>query len=191
MRAFSRSSAKRKQVQAGRPPFAIAVPVAGPVAEQVRAGLAGLGLDAILVEGEDRKFDAFAAADLALAKSGTVTLELALSGVPTVLAYAVNGLSYAIASRLANLRYAGLPNLILDRPLIPEFLQDDCRAEPIAAALGRLFDDAEARRVQIEGMAELRRRLSPPGDTPSGAAAAAVLRVIAERERKTSAFGGD
>ena len=173
-----------RRVQAGRAPLYVVVPTIAHAAAQIRAGLTAAGFDALLVEGEAEKFDAFAAADVALAKSGTVILELALSGVPTVLCYAVSGISYAIAIRMANLRYAGLPNLVLDRPLMPEFLQDECRPEPIANAMARLLDDSAARQIQVEGMAEVRRRLSPPDVTPSEAAAATILKVIAERRNR-------
>lgn len=170
-----------QRLQAGRAPFSIAVPVLPNVAEKVRAGFAGSGLEAIFVEGDTEKFDAFAAAEAALAKSGTGTLELALSGVPSVIAYQVHPLSYALATRRATVRYVGLPNLILDQPIMPEILQDECRPDRLATELARLLDDQAARRMQIEGAAEVRRLLSPPGRTPSAAAADVVLKVVAEK----------
>lgn len=172
-----------RQVQAGRPPMTIVVPVVPHVAERVRQLLAGSGLDTLFIEGEAEKFDVFAAAEAALAKSGTVTLELALSGVPAIVAYRVHGLSYAIAIRLANLKYAALPNLVLDRPLMPEFLQNDCRAELLAGALGQLLDDPAARAAQIAGAGEIRRLLAGPAGVPSAAAADTVLKLIAARTR--------
>ena len=174
-------TAALQRLQAGRPPFTIVVPVVANVAEQVRTGLAGSGFEAVLVEGEAEKFDAFAAAEAALAKSGTVTLELALSSVPTIIAYQVHPLSYRLAMRRATVRYVGLPNLILDQPVMPEILQDECRPERLAAELARLLDDPAVRQAQTEGAAEVRRRLTPPAGSPSAAAAEIVLRVIAEK----------
>jgi lipid-A-disaccharide synthase len=165
----------------GKHSFVAAVPVVPAVAHYVRAGLAGSGLDAILVEGEADKFDAFAAAQAALAKSGTGTLELALCSVPSVIAYRVNALSYAIARRMGRVRFIGLPNIILDRALMPELLQDDCRPDRLAVELARLFDDPEARGVQIEGAGEVRRLLSGPAGSPSVAAADIVLEMIGKR----------
>jgi len=167
-----------RRLQIGREPFTVAVPVPAYLADKVGAGLAGAGVPALLIEGDAEKFDAFAAADLALAKSGTVTLELALSRVPTVIAYRVNWLSYQIVSRMASTQYVGLPNVILGRPLMPELLQSDCTAEKLVTELKRLMDDPVARQTQLEGADEIRRRLSPEGKTPSEAAADVVLGVL-------------
>jgi lipid-A-disaccharide synthase len=167
-----------RRLQQGRRALAIAVPAPDYLVEKVRAGMAGSGLETILLTGDSEKFDAFAAAEVALAKSGTVTLELALSGVPSVIAYKVNRISYFVAKRLQVGEYIGLPNVILDRPLMPELLQHDCTPDRLAAELSRLLDDAAARRAQIDGGSEIRRRLSPEGKTPSEAAAEAVLSVL-------------
>ncbi|MGL1423638.1 lipid-A-disaccharide synthase, partial [Vibrio parahaemolyticus] len=87
---------------------------------------------------QDGKFDAFAAADIALAASGTVALELALARTPHVVAYRVNPLTAAIARRLLTVRYVNLMNLVLDRPVVPELLQEHCNPPELAAALDRL-----------------------------------------------------
>jgi lipid-A-disaccharide synthase len=153
------------------------VPLPSHLVAPVRGALAAAGLDALIVEGEAEKFDACAAAEVALAKSGTITLELALARVPTVIAYKVNRLTYEIGRRIVTSRFVGLPNLILDRPLIPELLQDACNPDSLALEVGILLDSDRARRVQIEGAADVGRRLSLPGSTPSAAAADIVLRV--------------
>jgi lipid-A-disaccharide synthase len=167
-----------RRLQEGRQPFTVVVPAPAYLADKVRAAIAAAGFAAIVTESESEKFDAFAAADLALAKSGTVTLELALSGVPTVIAYRINWLTHLIVKRMIKAPYAGLPNVILGCSLMPELLQGDCNPRSLATELARLLDDPAARQAQIDGMAEVRRRLSPPDMTPSEAAAAAVLRVI-------------
>lgn len=167
-----------RRLQQGRAPFTVAVPAPDYLAAKVRAGMAGSGLETILLTGDAEKFDAFAAAEAALAKSGTVTLELALSGVPAVIAYKVNPISYLIAKRLQVGKYVGLPNVILDRPLMPELLQHDCTPGRLVAELARLLDDPVAREAQLTGGAEIRRLLSPAGKTPSEAAADAVLGVL-------------
>ena len=170
-----------RRLQRGRGVFTVVVPVPAYLAEKVRAGLTNSGLDCVLIEGEAEKFDAFAAAELALAKSGTVTLELALSGVPTVIAYRINRLTHFIAVRMTFGKYAGLPNVILDRPLMPELLQYDCTPDRLVAELARLLDDPAARQAQLEGGREIRRLLSPEGMTPSEAAADVVLSVLNQR----------
>jgi lipid-A-disaccharide synthase len=167
-----------RRLEKGREPFTVAVPVPDYLVAKVRAGMAVSGLEAVLLTGDTEKFDAFAAAEAALAKSGTVTLELALSGVPAVIAYKVNPVSYFIARRLQVGKYVGLPNVILDRPLMPELLQYDCTPGRLAAELARLLDDPAVRQAQLAGDTEIRRLLSPEGKTPSEAAADAVLSVI-------------
>ena len=170
-----------RRLQRGRGVFTVVVPVPAYLAGKVRAGLTNSGLDCVLIEGEAEKFDAFAAAELALAKSGTVTLELALSGVPTVIAYRINRLTHFIAVRMTFGKYAGLPNVILDRPLMPELLQYDCTPDRLVAELARLLDDPAARQAQLEGGREIRRMLSPEGMNPSEAAADVVLSVLNQR----------
>jgi lipid-A-disaccharide synthase len=167
-----------RRLQQGREPFTVVVPVPEYLAGKVSAGLAGSSLETILLTGDAEKFDAFAAAELALAKSGTVTLELALSGVPAVIGYRINRLTHFIAVRMTSGKYAGLPNVILDRPLMPELLQYDCTPERLAAELSRLLDNPAARQAQLDGGAEIRRLLSPVGMTPSEAAADVVLSVL-------------
>jgi lipid-A-disaccharide synthase len=81
----------------------------------------------------DDRYDAVAAADLALVASGTATLETALLGVPMVIVYRMNPLSYALARRLSDLNQIGMPNLIAARPVVPELVQERCRGEVIAA----------------------------------------------------------
>jgi lipid-A-disaccharide synthase len=157
--------------------LSIVAPVPVYLADAVRSTMTEAGLDALVIQDEAEKFDAFAAASAALAKSGTVTLELALSGVPTVIAYRINPLTHVIASRIATGKFAGLPNVILDREVMPEFLQYEATAQKLAREVETLLTSAEARRLQIEGAAEVRRALSVAGTTPSDAAASVVLRV--------------
>jgi len=168
-----------RRLQDGRAAFTVAVPVPDYLADRVRAGMAGSRLETMLITRDTEKFDAFAAAELALAKSGTVTLELALSGVPAVIGYRINPLTHFIAVRMTFGKYAGLPNVILDRPLMPELLQYDCTPERLVVELSRLLDDPAARQVQLDGGTEIRRLLSPEGKTPSEAAADVVLKVLA------------
>jgi lipid-A-disaccharide synthase len=170
-----------RRLQAGRAPFTVVVPVPAYLADKVQSGLAQSNIDWVLALGDAEKFDAFAAAELALAKSGTVTLELALSGVPTVIAYKINRLTHFIAVRMTFGKYAGLPNVILDRPLMPELLQYDCTPERLVAELAKLLDDPSVRQAQLDGGREIRRLLSPVGMTPSEAAADVVLSVLNQR----------
>jgi lipid-A-disaccharide synthase len=170
-----------QKLRQGRSEPRIVAPVPAHLAPMVRDGLRGSGLDWQVLEGDVEKRDAFAAADVALSKSGTVILELALAGVPTVLAYRINPMTHEIAHRMITARYAGLPNLILDRPLMPELLQHACTPDRLCVELARLLDDPAARLAQIDGVAEVRRRLTPPGGDPSATAAEIVLGLALAR----------
>jgi lipid-A-disaccharide synthase len=111
----------------------------------------------------DDRYDAVAAADLALVASGTATLETALLGVPMVIVYRMNPLSYALARRLSDLNQIGMPNLIAARPVVPELVQERCRGEVIAAEARAILTDP-ARMAQMRaGLLEVRGRLGSPG----------------------------
>jgi lipid-A-disaccharide synthase len=106
----------------------------------------------------------FAAADAALAKSGTTTLEAALAGTPMVVAYKVHPLSWAVFQRVRTVRWVSLVNLVAGREVVPEILQSQAVAPTLAAALRPLLDRSDPRtRAQCEGLAQVRERLGHPG----------------------------
>jgi lipid-A-disaccharide synthase len=90
--------------------------------------------------------DALAACDVALAASGTVTLEAALSHRPMVIAYRVAPLSFAIAKRLVRVPHIGLPNILCGEAVAPEFLQDEVTPDNLAQAVANLLADEPVRR---------------------------------------------
>ena len=108
----------------------------------------------IVVKREDRRA-AFRNARAALAKSGTVTLELGLAGVPMITAYKVSGIEAVIARRLIRVPSVILTNLVLGANVVPEFIQTDCTPERLTAALAPLLADSPERRAQIEAFARL------------------------------------
>jgi lipid-A-disaccharide synthase len=112
----------------------------------------------------DRPSECFAAADAALSKSGTTTLEAALAGVPQVVAYRMSALSYLLARRLVRVPFIGMVNLVAERLVAPELIQADATPERLAAAvLPLLRENSQERRAQLEGIAEVRQRLGGPG----------------------------
>jgi len=103
-----------------------------------------------------------AAADVAIAKSGTTTLELALAGTPHVVAYRMHPVTYLAARRLVAVRWIGLVNLLLNRAVVPELVQDAATPEALAGAAGPLFDAAgEASQAQRAAFSEVPGRLGP------------------------------
>jgi len=108
----------------------------------------------------------FAAADAALAKSGTTTLEAALADVPMVVAYKVHPLTWLMFQRVRTVEWVSLVNLVAEREVVPELLQDRAEAGPLADALGPLLDPSDPRTIaQREGLALVRARLGAPGAT--------------------------
>jgi lipid-A-disaccharide synthase len=128
---------------------------------------------------EADKRDALAASSAALVKSGTSSLEVALAGVPQVVAYKVNPVTAAIVRRLVKVRHASLVNILASSPAIPELIQEACTAERLAETLLPLLTDPAAAAPQRAAYAELRAALAAPdGRAPSEAAADAVLAAI-------------
>jgi lipid-A-disaccharide synthase len=165
------------------PTLTVVLPTMPALTPRVRALTERWTHRPIIIESASERYDAFVAADFALAASGTVILELARFGVPTVLAYRANPISAMILRRIARVRYAGLVNLLLDREVVPEFLQQNCRPERLAAALLRLLRDPDARERQREGQREAIRRLGPD-HRPSERAAELLLELLAERRAR-------
>jgi len=156
------------------PSLMIVVPATENVAAQVKAAVATWDVDAVIV-GNIEKYDAFAASDAALAASGTVALELAVAGVPMAVTYRVNPLTHALLRRVVKVRYVNLVNLILDRPAVPELLQDDATPEKLAAAIERLLEDKAARAAQISAGQEALKALGYGQVSPGLRAADEVL----------------
>jgi lipid-A-disaccharide synthase len=154
------------------------IAVSSVVAETVRDGVADWPGRPILVETLADKHDAFAAADAGLIKSGTSSLEMAVAGLPHVVAYRVNPITAAIVRRLVRVRFASLVNLLADREVAPEFLQEYATTAALSGALHRLLTDADAAATQRAGLRGVLDALHPPGFSPSAAAAAAVLEEL-------------
>ncbi|RKZ14186.1 lipid-A-disaccharide synthase [bacterium] len=117
--------------------------------------------------------------DLALVCSGTASLETALAGVPHAIAYRTSGLNHAIAKRLVKTSHIGLANLILERTLVPEHIQDDADPAHLANALLRLLNAPGQRRDYYRGCTDLRRRCGGAGVWRR--AARAILALLDER----------
>jgi lipid-A-disaccharide synthase len=111
----------------------------------------------------DDRYDAVAAADAAVVASGTATLETALLGVPMVIVYRMNPVTYALARRLTDLPHVGMPNLIAGRRVVPERIQGECTGDAIARALRDLLTDPKRAEEMRAGLGAVRARLGEPG----------------------------
>lgn len=160
------------------PGLAVIVPTVQTVGDRVAKAIALWPGSNRVVRGRDQKLQAFAAADCALAASGTVAVELAAARLPAVIAYRVSPVSAFLARRLIKVRYASLMNLLLDHEAQPEFLQERCTAENLATAIGTLITDPAARAAQVAAADQAIAALRPAGETPSGRAARTILGLI-------------
>lgn len=155
--------------------FEIVIPVVGSTRAIVEENLSTWPGQPRLVLGEEDKWRAFRLARVALAASGTVTLELATAGAPMVIAYKVEPLVAPILRRMIKVDMAGLPNLIMGSKVFPELIQEACTPDALATALADVIADTAARRGQLAALAEIPRRLAVPHGSPSEAAARIVL----------------
>ena len=157
----------------------VVLPTVEAVAELVRAASESWPITGVTVVTDDKeRRDAFAAFDVALAASGTVSLELAASQVPHVIAYRVNLFSALAFRVLAKTTRVNLVNIILNRDAVPERLQGQCRPEVLAKDLGLLLRDEASRRAQRSDFAAALRQLRPPDAPPSQKAANVILSLV-------------
>ena len=154
------------------------VALSAPVEHAVRAATATWSVPPILVQTPEEKADAYAAAAAGLIKSGTSSLEVALAGVPHIVGYKLNEVTARIAWLLLKVRYASLVNLLLDRMVVPEYLQSRCTPGNLADGLRGLLREPDRIAAQRAGFAEALDRLRPPAGLPSEAAATAVLKAL-------------
>ncbi|MBF9033793.1 lipid-A-disaccharide synthase [Rhodobacterales bacterium HKCCE2091] len=168
------------------PETRIVLPAAGPVAGLVTEMIGTWPGPPIVLDPREveparfalTKRAAFAAADVALAASGTVSLELAAADTPMVIAYDTAPLTRWILGSMLKVDTVTLVNLVSETRAVPEFLGRDCRPQPIAAAVGHLLRDATAREPQIDAMDLTMERLGRGGEPPGLRAAKAVLSQI-------------
>jgi lipid-A-disaccharide synthase len=131
-----------------------------------------------VVIGEAEKRAAFRIAHAALAKSGTVTLELALAGVPMVTAYRTGAAEAFILRRAIKVNSVILANLVIGENVVPEFLQEDCTPEKLSQALREALGDTPLRRNQLEAFARIDAIMSTGDQPPSARAAHIVLATM-------------
>lgn len=154
------------------------VPVASAVAETVRRATDSWPVRPVIVTELADKHDAYAAASVALTKSGTSTLELALAGVPMAVTYRVNPITAAMARRMIKIPHVAMVNLLAGREIVPELLQQDCRPDRLAAMVQRLLSDPGQAQAQRDAFRPVIESLKAPTGAPSQAAAAEVLALL-------------
>jgi lipid-A-disaccharide synthase len=161
----------------------VIVPTVAHLLDPIRAATERWPVRPRIVVETAHKEAAFRIATAALAKSGTVTLELALAGVPMVAAYKISPLEYLVFGRGIAKRLTSviLANLVLGENVVPEFLQHDCTSERLADALLPLLADSPERRRQVEAFSRLDAIMEIGSRVPAARAADLVLNVATGR----------
>jgi lipid-A-disaccharide synthase len=166
----------RVSAQAG--PLDVVVPTVPRLHDSVTALTAGWTPRPRVVSEREQARAAFRVARAALAKSGTVTLELALAGIPMVTAYKLSLFDEIVARSLIKVSSVILANLVVGENVVPEFIQRDCTAERLAAELIALLPDGPARQRQLDAFARLDAIMEIGMAEPAVRAADLVLATI-------------
>jgi lipid-A-disaccharide synthase len=162
--------------------FELILPTMPHLIEAVGEGIKDWKVAPRIVIGEQEKRAAFRIARAALAKSGTVTLELALAGVPMVTAYKTGAVEAWIVLKAIDVKSVILANLVVGENVVPEFLQQDCTPEKLVPALREVLDDSKLRRHQVEAFARLD-GIMTTGDQPPGVRAADIVLATLRKAR--------
>ena len=176
------------RVSSTKGPIEVVIPAVRHLRDRIAAKTSTWTPKPHIVDADD-KYAAMRLARAALAASGTVTLELALAGTPSVIAYKVDVV-------MANLRFllkvpsVVLANLVIGKNVYPEYLQEACTAENLANAMEPLLSESDARSVQLYGLSQAPQKLRLAASSPSEAAAQVVLSVVADQAAGKSRRGG-
>ena len=123
------------------PNLFVVVPTVQTVADKITEQLKDWKIPHAIVLGEQARYDAFGAANIAIAASGTVSLELAMAKVPHLIAYRLNAITAFLARRVLKIKYVNLINLLQDKEVIPELLQENCTVEKLIQTAENLFQN--------------------------------------------------
>lgn len=158
------------------PALRVVVPTVVTVAEKVKKAVASWDAPVTVVTGEKARYDAFAAANAALAASGTVALELAMARVPYCIAYKMNPISSFLAPLVVKGKYVNLVNILADKLIVKEFLLKNCRADWLANEVDLLLSDETYRQTQISQASQVLNLLGAgQAETPSDKVADILL----------------
>ena len=151
-----------KILQAERKHIKLFLPVAPGIDEQnLKATIAKYDLAVKLCH--EKTYDLMACCDFALATSGTVTLEAALMGLPSVVLYKMSSFTYRIAKLFVHVKFFSLPNILADKAILPELLQDEVNGKNIAATAKQLFKDEPSAIKTKQALKEVKLKLGTPG----------------------------
>ena len=145
--------------------------------------LKSLNSNILVLTTQEERYQASRLATLAIAASGTVALELAIISIPHLVAYKVPPLTAFIARHFTNIKYVNLTNILLDKPIIPELLQEECNLENLVKTSKELLDTSSfLYNKEKQGFEELRKALGVGELNPSQKSAEIILNLIHQRK---------
>ena len=162
------------------PNLQIVLPTVETVEAEIRQIVSSWSVGPIIVTGDSEKFAAFAASDAAIAASGTVALELAMARLPYVTIYKFNALTAFIGRLLVKTPFVNIINILLDREVVPELIQEDCKSHTIASHIAGFLEGDETALAQAASFDQAVTQLQSGDELPSDRAAAVVLDIIAQ-----------
>ena len=165
------------------PDLFFVLPTVKTVSSRVKEMVKDTKLPLILVETEKERYDAFKASSAAIAASGTVALELAICNIPHIIGYIVSPLTAFLAQKLLKIQFVNLSNILLGREIIPELLQERCKAGNICQYIEHLLNKDDLYEKQMKGFQKVREILGCGIQTPSQNAADIVLEMITSKNK--------
>lgn len=170
-----------KKILEKHPKTHFILPIAPTVKDIIVGALEGWDLPITLVEGEEDKYAAMNASKVAIAASGTVTLELAMAKLPMVITYIMHPITAWLGRLLIRTKYIGLPNIILNKLFVPELIQEKCTPEGIFKEVNKLLEKKKEHDAQVKGFEELSDARTLQDQTPSDKAADVILDFLEKR----------
>lgn len=160
------------------PNYVFALSTVKTVANRVKHMVQKYKLPVFVLETESDRYSAFQASSAAIAASGTVALELAICKIPHIISYKVAPLTYLLAKYLIKIKYVNLTNILLNKSIVPELLQEKCTPQNIVKHINELLEKGKLYQGQMQGFEEVKKYLSNGEQTPSENASDEILRLI-------------
>ncbi len=164
-----------EQLSETHPNLFVVIPTVQTVADKITKQLKDWKVPHAIILGEQARYNAFAAANIAIAASGTVSLELAMAKVPHLIAYRLNALTAFLARRVLKIKYVNLINLLQDKAVIPELLQENCTVEKLTQTSEDLFQNPKQ-----EVLPSLEKLGLNGAESPSEKVASSLLKLAGE-----------
>ena len=167
-----------KRLKKDYPDLIVILPTIATLADNVREISSSWSVPTIVIIKSEDKFNAMAASNAAIAASGTVSLELAMARVPTIIAYRLPWLTYFVVKGMSLVKFVTLINILLDREIVPELLQGNCSARKIFDSVSHILDSGGEDQV-LESRKALK-LIGMGGEHPSIRAARMFLNIVAK-----------